>query len=266
MIIMVNYLLTHKIPRNGIKSIAKQCLTNVCSLLRQVCSFHGARNNMLICSTRPQSRVSLANAGGCLLIVIGAIQPQSALAGPSSWSQSSSSWNSAVTAVPQSPPARRNPPPGSSFNAPTTSTFDTPAPPNPASQRQSIPIPRNSSELVRLRALIASAEAGPADYDAVQHQARIAPPKRPTQMTISEVYAWIGATPGQHHAIGRYQIIPATLTGLVRNTGISTNTRFTPQIQDMLANVLIAEAGYHRFGPIGRFVRRITLRKNFRRT
>ena len=105
----------------------------------------------------------------------------------------------------------------------------------------------NSAELVKLRALIARAESGQAGYDAVQQQARASPPKRPTQMTIAEIYAWIDATPGQHHAIGRYQIIPATLRGLVRNTGVSTDTRFTPQTQDMLANALIAEAGYHRF-------------------
>lgn len=42
------------------KSVVKQWLVGRCSLLRQVCSFLGARNNMLICATQPQGRVSPA--------------------------------------------------------------------------------------------------------------------------------------------------------------------------------------------------------------
>lgn len=30
-------------------------------------------------------------------------------------------------------------------------------------------------------------------------------------MTIGENLAWIEATPNQHHAVGRYQVIPKTL-------------------------------------------------------
>jgi len=63
----------------------------------------------------------------------------------------------------------------------------------------------------QLLGLIARAEAGAAGYDAVQHGARIRPSKRPTQMTLGEIYRWIEATPGQPHAIGRYQFIPDTL-------------------------------------------------------
>lgn len=98
-----------------------------------------------------------------------------------------------------------------------------------------------------IRDLIASVEAGPLGYDAVQYGARIRPGRPPTSMTIAEIYAWIDATPGQPHAIGRYQFIPPTLRRLVRSLGIDPQTRFTPQVQDQLADMLLAEAGYYAF-------------------
>ena len=106
----------------------------------------------------------------------------------------------------------------------------------------------------RVRHLIAAAEAGKHGYDAVQHGARIRPGAPPTHMTIAEIYAWIKATPGQPHAIGRYQFIPSTLRRLVGILGLDTRTRFTPQVQDALADVLLAEAGFNevRAGRIGR--------------
>ena len=97
----------------------------------------------------------------------------------------------------------------------------------------------------RVRHLITAAEAGRLGYDAVQYGATVKPSKRPTDMTVAEIYAWIKATPGQPHAIGRYQFIPATLRRLVNIVGIDPNARFTPQVQDALADVLLAEAGYH---------------------
>lgn len=101
----------------------------------------------------------------------------------------------------------------------------------------------NDGAVARIRDLIALAEAGQAGYDAVQHGARIKPPTAPTQMTIAQIYAWIDATPGQPHAIGRYQFIPDTLRRLVAKTGISPSERFSPVVQDRLANALLAEAG-----------------------
>lgn len=95
----------------------------------------------------------------------------------------------------------------------------------------------------RLRDLIAQAEAGPAGYDAVQHGAHRPPPRRPTRMTLREISDWIDATPGQHHAIGRYQIIPATLHRLVARAGLDPGTRFGPAVQDRLADMLLADAG-----------------------
>lgn len=97
----------------------------------------------------------------------------------------------------------------------------------------------------RVRHLIAAAEAGRAGYDAVNYGATRRPARRPTEMTIADIYRWIQATPGQPHAIGRYQFIPATLRRLVDITGVGLNDRFSPQVQDALADVLLAEAGFH---------------------
>lgn len=105
------------------------------------------------------------------------------------------------------------------------------------------PLRHGGSVAARLRDLIAAAEAGRMGYDAVQHGARIKPPKPPTQMTLAEIYAWIDATPGQPHAIGRYQFIPATLRHSARRLDIPANTRFGPTVQDRLADLLLGDAG-----------------------
>ncbi len=98
-----------------------------------------------------------------------------------------------------------------------------------------------------LRHLIAKAEAGRAGYDAVQHGARIKPRKRPTDMTIAEIYEWIRRTPGQPHAIGRYQMIPATLRSLVKRAGVDPSARFSPAMQDRLSDYLLEDAGITAF-------------------
>lgn len=112
----------------------------------------------------------------------------------------------------------------------------------------------NGSRIERVRQLIGRAEAGKQGYDAVQLGAKTRPPKRPTDMTIAEIYDWIDKTPGQPHAIGRYQFIPATLRRLVQTLGVSPQTLFSPQLQDRLADILLAEAGLDAFvwGEIGR--------------
>jgi len=108
--------------------------------------------------------------------------------------------------------------------------------------------------LALLRALIGRAEAGRAGYDAVQHGAKIKPAKRPTQMTLQEIFDWIKATPGQMHAIGRYQFIPNTLRGLVVRAGVPADTVFSPALQDRLADMLLRDAGLADFraGRLGR--------------
>jgi len=103
------------------------------------------------------------------------------------------------------------------------------------------------SAVARLRSLISHAESRREGYDAVQYGARIRPGKRPTQLTIGEIFAWIDATPGQPHAIGRYQFIPPTLDRLVRHLDVPPGAVFSPQLQDQLADVLLAEAGFNAF-------------------
>lgn len=113
---------------------------------------------------------------------------------------------------------------------------------------------RSPSDLHVIYDIIQEAESRREGYDAVQYGARIKPAKRPTQMTLTEVFDWIDATPGQPHAIGRYQFIPKTLRRVVQKAGISHSKRFGPAVQDELANVLLAEAGLHAFrdGTLGR--------------
>ena len=106
-----------------------------------------------------------------------------------------------------------------------------------------------------IRDLIAQAEAGRDGYDAVQYGARRRPARPPTQMTLGEIFAWTEATPGQPHAIGRYQFIPSTLERLVNILGAGPDELFSPQMQDRLADVLLHEAGLaaYRSGEITRY-------------
>lgn len=110
------------------------------------------------------------------------------------------------------------------------------------------------SDVQVIRALIQEAESRRDGYDAVQYGARVKPGKRPTQMTLAEILAWIDATPGQPHAIGRYQFIPATLRRVMARAGVNPGQMFSPAVQDWLADVLLAEAGLNRFraGKLGR--------------
>lgn len=119
--------------------------------------------------------------------------------------------------------------------------------PRPAPAPALTPAPLTDFGVAGLRQLIASAEAGKADYDAVQYGAIVRPPKPPTRMTIREILQWIEDTPGQPHAIGRYQMIPPTLRRVVRQLDLDLDQRFTPQIQDLCADVLLEEAGLSAF-------------------
>lgn len=103
------------------------------------------------------------------------------------------------------------------------------------------------ADVIHIRHLIGQAESHRDGYDAVQHGARIKPAKRPTEMTLGEIYLWIKDTPGQPHAIGRYQFIPKTLVRVARKIGAGPGERFTPELQDQLGDVLLAEAGLHQF-------------------
>ncbi|MBJ3761441.1 hypothetical protein ILP92_01575 [Maribius pontilimi] len=122
-----------------------------------------------------------------------------------------------------------------------------PLPDRPVDLGQRALGPMSGDSLTHLRAVIASAEAGRMGYDAVQHGAKVKPRKPPTQMTLEEIVLWIRATPGQPHAIGRYQFIPKTLARLVRKIGAHGEMRFSPALQDRLADELLKEAGLLAF-------------------
>lgn len=107
--------------------------------------------------------------------------------------------------------------------------------------------PRGTTSVAQIRHIIGQAESRRDGYDAVQHGAKIRPQKRPTQMTIDEIYAWIDATPGQPHAIGRYQFIPKTLKRVVAEAGVPTAALFTPDVQDALSDILLVDAGLIAF-------------------
>jgi len=117
-----------------------------------------------------------------------------------------------------------------------------------------VPTGMQSEAVTVIRRIIGQAESSSAGYDAVQYHARIKPPRKLTQMTVAEIYDWIDATPRQPHAIGKYQFIPPTLRRVMVKAGSSPQDLFTPALQDRLAHVLLAGAGYHKIkaGELGR--------------
>ena len=116
-----------------------------------------------------------------------------------------------------------------------------------APERSPAVVGTGNTPVDRLLTLIAQAEAGSMGYDAVQYGATVKPARLPTQMTLGEIYQWIDDTPGQPHAIGRYQFIPPTLRRVASVRGFGPETRFTPGVQDALALVLLEDAGLSRF-------------------
>ena len=136
---------------------------------------------------------------------------------------------------------------GSLFAGQIGNSLFAPYPARPKVGQASGPLYSQGSDIAHLRALISAAESRHGGYDAVQYGARIKPPKLPTQMTLGNVFDWINATPGQPHAIGRYQFIPATLRQLVAESGLSDTTPFSPPVQDQLADLLLADAGLDQF-------------------
>ena len=106
---------------------------------------------------------------------------------------------------------------------------------------------KGKTQLDRLLSLIASVEAPHRGYDAVHWKAHIAPPARPSRLNLAEIFGWIEATPGQPHAIGRYQFIPSTLDHLVQTEGVSLSSIFSPALQDRLATRLLQDAGLSSF-------------------
>jgi murein DD-endopeptidase MepM/ murein hydrolase activator NlpD len=74
-----------------------------------------------------------------------------------------------------------------------------------------------------------------------------------TDMTIAEIISLQAPRPGMSnqewirqgrlHAVGRYQFIGNTLPGVVSRSGIPTNAKFTPEVQDLLALQYMKERG-----------------------
>lgn len=74
--------------------------------------------------------------------------------------------------------------------------------------------------------------------------------KKFTEMTIAEVLAWQAKHVQQGNAssaVGRYQIVNTTLSGLVRRLGIDTRQRFDEATQDKLAIALLERRGSEKY-------------------
>ncbi len=70
-----------------------------------------------------------------------------------------------------------------------------------------------------------------------------------TQMTLAEVLA---AQPGWEaahgsSAAGRYQVISATLSGVIEQLGLDAERRFDPGLQDLIGYTLLQRRGFDRF-------------------
>ncbi|WP_460272689.1 hypothetical protein [Celeribacter sp. ULVN23_4] len=122
-------------------------------------------------------------------------------------------------------------------------SFFEPLPPRPEGRRALRALKGTPEYILRIREIIGRAESPRDGYDAVQHGATRRPAKKPSQMSLGEIFAWIEASPGQPHAIGYYQFIPSTLARLVNELELGPQVIFTPAVQDQLANLLLADAG-----------------------
>lgn len=233
-----------KRPKKDEKPFVYKGFEATCSLLRQVWTFLPLRLPSDLPNRLPLRPADLLGGAGILLLLT--LGPAAAQT-PGPWKSSDQGWSSGSSFNDRpapSKPVSREAPAGSSFQGLYSgSSFD--LTPRTQKQRRSRPFALpDGDDLRKVRALIEYAESSSHGYDAYHLSAAIPPPRRPTQMTIAEIFAWISATPGQHHAIGRYQIIPSTLANLVERAGLNGGTVFSTATQDMLANVLIADAGY----------------------
>ena len=71
-----------------------------------------------------------------------------------------------------------------------------------------------------------------------------------SRFTISDVYNFqrrLVAAGEPSSAVGRYQFVQKTLSGLVQQHGIATDERFTPAVQDYLGYELLVTRGYMKW-------------------
>ena len=103
---------------------------------------------------------------------------------------------------------------------------------------------------------IGNKEGGPAQYNALVYGNNTPKSADLTNMSIEEVLNYQSGMKARGHAstaVGRYQFLKGTLEDLVRQSGIPTSSKFTPEVQDQLAGILVDRAGYQEFkqGKIG---------------
>jgi muramidase (phage lysozyme) len=103
---------------------------------------------------------------------------------------------------------------------------------------------------------IGNKEGGPAQYNALVYGNNTPKSADLTNMSIQDVMNYQSGMIARGHAstaVGRYQFLKGTLEDLVRQSGISTSEKFTPEVQDQLAGILVDRAGYQKFkeGKIG---------------
>lgn len=240
----------------GLKTAIYHMFSGTCSLLRQVCGLSGwnIRPSVLplpcirsgsarapaFVRPRPGCSFFLARRSALLLLLEVAL-PSAALA-EDNWI-SGSSFDQIRSATDFSTRATFGPADG----------FNGSASPSPRSRRASGSVaPRFSpdpqlGDLENLRSLIALAEAGAGGYDAVVYGAAVLPPAAPTELCLGDIREWVRRSPGQNHAIGRYQFVPATFERLATITGSADNDVFSEALQDRWANRLLQEAGYLEF-------------------
>ncbi|MEA5163486.1 hypothetical protein U5903_22165 [Cereibacter johrii] len=204
------------------------------SLLRQVCPLQAGEAAVRLPN---RGLLALAVAGGCLLLDPCPVSAEA-------WKASAeTAWASGSSF---SPPAdRRQPGPGSSFLEAQASSSFALVPKAPRQKKgRAFVMPTDRDEFVRIRALVHHAESSAAGYDDYHRSAPVPPPRPPSTLTLDQIREWIAATPGQQHAIGRYQIIPATLESLAARAAIPGSTLFSAPVQDSMASILILDAGY----------------------
>ena len=110
-------------------------------------------------------------------------------------------------------------------------------------------VPKSAAVLLDFIGQVETGRSGIDAYNTVYGHKEAKLPKPLTQFTLDELLTaqktW-GKNWGSS-AAGKYQIIRATLAGLVKDLGLRGDKHFTPQLQDELGLALLKRRGYARF-------------------